>query len=106
MEQYRERGPVEEGRGVKIALNNETTAFKVGAQFAYNGSSNLTITLPENWYMCDFSWFTIWCETASVFFSRLEIPTTAFVSARWKLILFLKATTIPMPKNCYANRAI
>ena len=53
-------------------------AFIVGRSFS---GEDLTIDLPSGTDVCDISTFTIWCEEASVFFSRLEVPRSTFVSA-------------------------
>lgn len=38
------------------------------------------IFLPDGWYFCDFSWFTIWCELFWQFFTEIKIPESLFVS--------------------------
>ena len=38
------------------------------------------VTLPDGVDACDIGTITIWCEPFTAFFSRLEVPTSLFVS--------------------------
>ena len=65
---------------IKISLyrGDSTGALAVGRRHT---GGDLTIDLPAGTDACDISTFTIWCEDFSVFFTRLEVPATLFVSA-------------------------
>ena len=52
-------------------------AFQQGR--AYSGE-DVTIDLPSGTDVCDISTLTIWCEDFDAFFTRIEIPTSLFVS--------------------------
>ena len=44
-------------------------------------NEDLTFDLPSGTDMCDIATFTVWCEAASAFFTRIEIPRSTFVSS-------------------------
>ena len=52
-------------------------AFKRGTQIA---DQDLTVDLPAGMDVCDIGTFTVWCETARVFFSTLVVSRDVFVS--------------------------
>ena len=52
-------------------------AFVLGN--AYTGQ-DFTFNLPVGTDVCDISTITIWCEDFDVFFTRLDIPRSTFVS--------------------------
>ena len=45
----------------------------------YNGV-DITVTLPDGVDACDIGTFTVWCEPFQAIFTRIEIPTSIFVS--------------------------
>ena len=46
---------------------------------SYDGAT-LQIQLPPEWSMCDFAWFSIWCEDFNQTFSAIEFQPAYFVS--------------------------
>ena len=63
---------------LSLYRGDSTGAFTEGTRYS---NQDLIIDLPAGTDICDIATFTIWCEQASVFFSRLEVPRSIFVSA-------------------------
>ena len=52
-------------------------AFRVGVRFS---NEDITFSMPSGSDVCDIGTFTIWCEAARSFFTRLAFPRSTFVS--------------------------
>ncbi len=57
--------------------NSGDGRFVFGRRYS---SEDLTFDLPSGTDLCDVATFTIWCQAASVFFTRVDIPSSLFVS--------------------------
>lgn len=58
--------------------------FQLGVPFT---NAPFRFNLSEGVYACHIGTFTIWCRAARQFFTRIEIPSTIFVSQPWVLPL-------------------
>ncbi len=57
--------------------NSGDGRFVLGRRYS---SEDLTFDLPSGTDLCDVATFTIWCQAASAFFTRVDIPSSLFVS--------------------------
>ena len=44
-------------------------------------NEDFTVTLPEGTDACDIGTITVWCQPFRAIFTRLEVPTSTFVSS-------------------------